>query len=332
MAENGSRSTFANETVMLWGAGLSSISNVTVQIDGAGAASDGDATPVALPAHSFDASDTALKVTLPHELPDARYTLCVHAASTSCIKLNSPDLWWLRGDVNLSHSTAGSGWIRIFGRNFGNLSDAEPSRLPAVQLELCPGTVWPCSHVEESTTITAVNGSSNDAFFLLPRSLTIGTYKLGLKTGDEVVAIKQTIDIVSTGTPKGDWAAAPSDSLQHIINVNTTEQLFAALNSTQKAGGGVIQLGRGPYQIPSNQSISLPPFTVLRGVTNAAGASLATLRFDVRPCGDQASCTDPLPAAEVPPYCIGGSATFAVEDLTIYVISRQFQHHFIDCR
>jgi hypothetical protein len=311
-----SQPTWGNETVLLWGAGLGGVSNVTVQVD----TTSSSPPPSALPAHAFDASDSALKVTLPHALPDGRYTLCVHGASAACIKLNSPDAWWLRGDVNQSHATAGTGWIRIFGRNFGDLSDAEPSRLPPVQLQLCPGAVWPCPYQGEVTTLTAANGSSNDAFFLLPGSITIGTFTLGLESGGAVFPLNHTIHVASTGTPQGAWAAAPAGSQQRIIDVNTTEQLFAALNTTAAEGGGVILLGHGTYQIPANQSISLPPFTVLRGATNAAGASLATLRFDVRPCGEHASCSNPLPAASVPSYFIGGNATFAVEDMTIYVL------------
>ena len=313
--------TFGNETVLLWGAGLTGISNVTVQLDSTGAAGGGGGGPPpphALPAHAFDASDSALKVTLPHALPDGRYTLCVHGASAACVKLNSPDLWWLRGDVNLTHSTAGTGWVRIFGRNFGDLSNAQPSRLPPVQLQLCPGAVWPCPYQGEVTTLNAANGSSNDAFYLIPGSVTIGTFTLALASGGEVFPLNRKIHVASTETPKGAWATAPAGSQQRIIGVNTTDQLFAAL-ATTAAGGGVIQLGRGTYHIPANQSISLPPFTVLRGATNTAGASLATLRFDVRPCGEHTSCSTPLPAAAVPSYFIGGNHTFAVEDITIYV-------------
>ena len=214
------------------------------------------------------------------------------------------------------------GWVRTFGRGFGNLSASEPSRLPAVSLQLCPSgadgqTAVDCT---SGTVVHAINGSSNDGFFMLPEALAPGGYSISLSRCGAQFPVPEDdsrLYVSPAGSPKGSWAAARS---QRVLNVNTTEELFAALNTTAAEGGGVILLGHGTYQIPANQSISLPPFTVLRGATNAAGASLATLRFDVRPCGEHASCSNPLPAASVPSYFIGGNATFAVEDMTIYVL------------
>jgi hypothetical protein len=270
----------------------------------------GTPPPPALAATTFDGTNTALKVTLPAALPDGkRYRLCVHGRSPSagpaCLELNAPETWWRRGDVNLTHATAGTGYVRIFGRNFGDLSPAEPSQLPPVQLQLCPG-VGVCQYQGEITSIDAVNGSDNHATFLLPGSVTIGTYTLSLESGGSVFPMNETIYVSATGAPKGPWPAASS---LRVIGVNTTGQLWSALSATEAEGGGVIQLARGTYLF-TNESISLPPFTVLRGAVNAAGASLATLRWDVRQ----------LSAAATPAFFVGGDSTFAVEDLTIYTL------------
>ena len=293
--------------MLLWGAGLAGISRATVQPLACG----GVAAAPPMPAPTFDGTATALKVTLPPALPDAHYRLCVPwrgNETAACIKLNAPDLWWRRGDVNLSHATAGTGFVRIFGRNFGNMSPAEPSRLPPVALQLCPGA-GPCGQ-GEITTVNAANGSRNDALFQLPGSLTIGIYHLSLSQCGVVFPLANpdgsplTIHISSSGTPKGTWADARS---QRIIHANTTAQLFAALNTSEGEGGGVILLGRGTYTF-TNETVSLPPFTVLRGAVNSAGASLVTLRWDVRQ----------LSAAATPAFFLGGLYTFAIEDVTIY--------------
>ena len=291
-----SQPTYGGETVLLWGSGLAGIKQVTItQVGCADLVSD--PPTVAAP---FDISPTALKVTLPTDLPYAHYKLCV--TPSSCIDLNTPDLWWRRGDVNLTHATAGTGWVRIFGRGFGNLSAAEPSRLPAATLRLsCVGSVV--------TDLHAVNGSSNDAFFQLPHSIQPGRCTLSIVSCGAVFPVASpdsTLQVLPAGTPKGTWAQARS---QEVIEVNTTIQLFAALNTSQNRGGAMILLARGVYLF-TNESVSLPPFTVLRGATNSAGEPLATLRWDVRE----------LAPAAVPKYFVGGNATFAVEDLTIYTL------------
>jgi hypothetical protein len=162
---------------------------------------------------------------------------------------------------------------------------------------------------EPAVTLFAVNGSTNHLFFQLPPTLTPGICKLSLfSCGKEFPLADNdgTITIVPTGTARGVWAAARS---QATITVNTTTQLFAALNISAEQGGAVILLSRGTYEF-TNESIDLPHYTTLRGVTTAAGSSLVTLRWDVRA----------LAAADVPAFFVGGQSTFAVEDVTIYTL------------
>ena len=72
-------------------------------------------------ATAFDVWANGFKVRLPAGLADGVYRLCVDGvpadgtASALCTVINAPDPWWRRGDVNLTHATAG-GWVRVFGR------------------------------------------------------------------------------------------------------------------------------------------------------------------------------------------------------------------------
>lgn len=63
-----------------------------------------------LSSSAADVTNTAMKVVLPAGLPDAHYTVCAQqhtGGAKSCIDINAPDLWWRRGDVNMTHATAG---------------------------------------------------------------------------------------------------------------------------------------------------------------------------------------------------------------------------------
>lgn len=291
---------------------------------------------------AVDVTNTAMKVVLPAGLPDAHYTVCAqqHASgggAKACIDINAPDVWWRRGDVNMTHATAGvslftfpeplsssyiadtsswraGGWVRTFGRGFGNLSASEPSRLPGVSLQLCPSRADSLGAVErpplacaDATVVHAINGSSNDGFFVLPKTLAPGWYSISLTRCDAAFPVSEDdsrIYVSPAGTPKGSWAAARS---QRILNVNTTEELFAALNTSEHEGGAVIQLARGEYLF-TNESLVLPPWTVLRGTVGVR--SRVTLRWDTRA----------LEPAAIPACLICGQATFAVEDLTIYTL------------
>jgi hypothetical protein len=308
-----SQPTLPNETVLVWGSGLlkGGATSVTIQ-PVAGAA--GAPAPPGLRAALFDVSDTSFKVTLPPGLPEGRYTLCVHgmspAAAPACIQLNDPEMWWLRGDVNLTHATAGSGWVRIFGRNFGDQQqqDATTSSLPPVQLQLCPGD-GVCQYQGEITTLSAVNGSANDALFLLPGSLTIGLYTLSVSSGGAVFPLNETVYVSATGTPPGPWPPSTTKVIEvsmcapHAISSACgNAALFAALNATRDAGGGTILLQQGVWHF-TTETIDLPPFTTLRGV----GAGRVSLVWN----------TEAVNRTEVPKYFVGGNATFAVEDVTI---------------
>ena len=102
-----SHPTFANETVLVWGASLTgTTSAVLVPLtDHQAASSAVAATATTIPV--FDVSDTSFKATLPPMLAAGLYTLCargpaapepdptaIGSNATNCIVLNAPDMFW----------------------------------------------------------------------------------------------------------------------------------------------------------------------------------------------------------------------------------------------
>ena len=147
-----SQPTLAGETLMLWGDSLSTVSSLSVTpVMGPGAA-NASSSSVSVP--TFDTSPTSLKAILPPSLPHGVYRVCVGASA--CITVNAPDIWWWRGDVNLTFATPG-GWIRVFGR----LTD-EKGRLPTPSLSLQPATN---NTRGGSALLSATNFSANSAWY-----------------------------------------------------------------------------------------------------------------------------------------------------------------------
>jgi hypothetical protein len=268
-----SQPTFGGQTVQIFGSGLGGTSSVTV-------ASLGAAGTTNISASAFDVSRSSFKVTLPASLPDAVYRLCTTAAAaatSTCVTLNAPDVWWLRGDVNLSHATPG-GWVRVFGR----LGD-EGQRLASLVLVL------------GAHELMRHNGSANDALFMLPTTLQPRAYPIKLRVAGVTIPVVDPAALIVA--PKSMWPGSGN-----VIPVNTTHQLWAALNQTRLRGGGTILMQRGTYAF-TTESIDLPDHTTLRGVSTAA----VHLVWHTAKVNQSA----------VPKYFVGGNATFAVEDLTI---------------
>ena len=262
-----SQPTFGGQTVQVFGSGLGGTSSVTVV---------SLATTTNLVSTSaFDVSPTSFKVTLPASLPDGAYRLCTTTATSACVTLNAPDVWWLRGDANLTHATPG-GWVRLFGR----LGD-EGQRLVSPVLTL------------GAHELMRHNGSANDALFMLPTTLQPGEYPVKLRVAGLTIPVADAALVVA---PKSRWPGS-----DNVISVNTTYQLWAALNETRR-GGGTILMQRGTYAF-TTESIDLPDHTTLRGVSTAA-VHLVWHTAEVN-------------RSQVPKYFVGGNATFAIEDLTI---------------
>ena len=92
-----SHPTFANETVLVWGASLTGTTSAVL--------TDHQSAATTIPV--FDVSDTSFKATLPPMLAAGLYTLCargpaapepdptaIGSNATNCIVLNAPDMFW----------------------------------------------------------------------------------------------------------------------------------------------------------------------------------------------------------------------------------------------
>lgn len=317
-----SHPTMPNETALVWGSRLdlasggfaitllSSLASPFSPPDAAGSrrntkgASGGQhaAAAAAMIVTPFDVSRTSAKLILPATLPAGVYRICPvvagvpgntnvdgNATTADCVLCNAPDVFWRRGDVNLTHATVG-GWVRVFGRlgdDFGRL--ARPA------LTLMP-TAGGGGLASDMLLLAATNGTANDALYLLPPTVGPGRYTLGLRVGGLTLALAPPDDTM-TVAPAALWPMAG-----HVHRVNSTADLFAALNAMRDQGGGEIELQRGTYLF-TTETIDLPPWTVLRGVSTAHVALVWR--------------TDGLSTAAVPKYLVGGNATFAVEDLSI---------------
>ena len=285
-----SQPTFANQTLQLWGGGLIGASNATV-----------DGVAVRL----FDRSETAAKLTLPSSLPAGLHDVCVHG---SCIVANAPDLFWKRGDVNLTHASRG-GWIRTFGR-FGDVRKIGATQLVLKLRAASLGAEAAAAAPASAVVLSPLNATNNDGWFELPATLPLGSYDLSLRAshGNRDIAVgdsDQTIVIVSADT---DWQRHPQARKVYPVgpcNSGPCPALWEALNATRAAGGGTILLARGTYRF-QGESIDLPPFVTLKGVSQGH----VSLLWDTGAFVD-------IHDKRMPQFFVGGNHTFAVEDLTI---------------
>jgi hypothetical protein len=297
-----SQPTLPGETLLLWGDSLSHVSSVTVTLLPTAAAgpastasevSAGAASAAAVSVPSFDTSATSLKATLPASLPTGVYRVCV--AASACVDVNRPDPWWWRGDSNLTHATPG-GWVRVFGR----LRD-DAGRLPVPSLELA--ATGPAA--ANKIILPPANSSANAVWYQLPVGLSAGRYSLRMNASDSAAAavlLEGTLSVAATEPAHGPTIEV-SVCPPHTTGPNCgNSALFAALNATRAAGGGVILLKQGVWHFTA-ETIDLPPFTTLRGASTAR----VSLVWD----------TKGLDRTEVPKYFVGGNATFAIEDLSI---------------
>ena len=293
-----SQPTLAGQTMQLWGGGLLDTPQATV-----------DGAAVAL----FDRSATAAKLTLPASLKPGLYKVCVGA---SCITANAPDLFWKRGDRNLSHASSG-GWVRTFGR-FGDVH-----RIGAAHLVLTPES--DATDDAAAQVLAPVNASNNDAFFQIPAALPLGTYQLALRSGQQDFPPSSSDKTITIVSPESDWQRQPQAMKTYPVgpckqggSPGKCPALWAALNATRAAGGGTIVLARGTYRF-QGESLDLPPFVTLRGESTAH----TSLLWDTGAFVDH---TD----KRMPRFFVGGNSTFSIEDLTIN--SARFYNNIISDR
>eukprot|EP00039_Didymoeca_costata_P014568 m.236657 g.236657 ORF g.236657 m.236657 type:complete len:728 (+) comp16052_c0_seq16:66-2249(+) len=278
------------ETVLVWGSGLAGLDHVNVSpIVGAGGI---DSVTVS----AFDVSNTSFKAIIPATLDYSMYKLC---AGSTCMTVNAPDVFWTRGDVNLTYSTL-DGYIRIFGRGLAPLPSCTTTLqlLPVLEENRGAIVLQPVqSNLTQNSVIFSLKGSTVAA----------GQYKLAVVSCGETFPITSESDsdtnvgIINIVNPSA--IVWPNANIIH--KVNDTTSLFVALNTTRSQGGGTILMARGRYEM-GLLNIDLPPYTTLAGVSTAH----VSLYWNTEGINNP------------PSYLIGGNGTFAVENLTIYVTSK----------
>lgn len=125
-----SHPVYSNETVLLWGSGFTGVDSVTITMASAahttGIHNEDSSSPRkdqvsiqgdTFTAKTFDVTDFSCKVILPANLPVGVYKLCIAVngnTTATCILLNAPDVFWKRGDVNLTVMVVDSSGSFIF--------------------------------------------------------------------------------------------------------------------------------------------------------------------------------------------------------------------------
>ena len=238
------------------------------------------------PAYGFGAgllqsTDQCLKVLLSNKLTPGLFSVLVGDSRTEVL-VNRPALWWAQVDTGDPGSSVTT--LRLFGKNLAG---------PGAQVYLKGprSVVLPVGKQADTWAAQAV----------LPANLPDGHYQVFYHSG--------------YGGPNG-WSAASPLTISRprlwpstVYNVrdfgadgsgtrDDTPALQAALDKAGAAGGGIVLLPRGRYQV--NGTLKLPRFTVLRG-----DATRETALF----WPDMATPPDAL---------LLGTNSFAIENLTIY--------------
>lgn len=235
----------------------------------------------------LQASDQCLKVLITPERNQGLFRLSVDGTD---VAINRPTVWWSQVDYGDPGSKVTT--LRLFGKNLAGPSAQVYLKGPRL-------VALPIGKHDDTWAAQAV----------LPPDLPAGDYQLFYHSG--------------YGGPLG-WSAASPVTISRprpwpsaVYNVrdfgadgsatrDDTAALQAALDRAGAAGGGVVFLPRGRYQM--NGTLKLPRFTVLRG-----DAASETALF--------------WPDMATPPEAlIQGTNSFALENLTIYA---SMAHHII---
>jgi len=231
----------------------------------------------------LQATDQSLKFVVPPQSKPGVYYLFVEGGGkVARWSLNRPAIWWWRGAGGEKAHPGRE--LRLFGRNLA-MSGGQTT----VELYGARRLQLPAKSDGYSASVD------------LPADLAPGEYKVSLHNGyggkrgwSDVVSIQvarpvpwptRTFNVKDFGA---DGTGARDD----------TAAIQEALHQADAAGGGIVYLPRGRYQI--TDTLTIPRFTVLRGEKR----ELVALFW---------------PDFETPPEAlIKGTNSFALEELTVY--------------
>ena len=231
------------ETALLYGDGIGS----KVSAEGWRVAESGS-QPAAQNLSVLQASEVSAKVVIPMEWKPGLFAVRLRndAGVSDVIYLNRTEPWWWVGGEK--HVAFAGEEIRLFGKNFGIGTTA--------WLVLGKRTVPLAVKKAEKYTVR----------LSVPDGTPLGQYQLwasngfGGQTGRGEplpVTVERRTPWPSTVFNVRDFGAMGNET--H----DDTPAFRAALDKAQAAGGGVVFIPRGTYQITGK--LSIPPYTVLRG-------------------------------------------------------------------
>ncbi|MBU0607736.1 MAG: right-handed parallel beta-helix repeat-containing protein [Armatimonadetes bacterium] len=273
------------ETVMLFGDGFGDKPQVLLgraDDDSAGIPGGRGSTDVSYGegATVLQASDQCLKVLIASKQKPGLYSLLVGdpRQAATAVLLNRPALWWMQTDWG------GKPALRLFGKNLAG---------PKAQVYLKGPKSMALKIGKQADTWAATVG--------LPDKLPDGDYEVFYHSGRGGVVGWSMGMSLTIARPKP-WPAtvynARDFGADGLGTRDDTGSIQDALNKAGAAGGGVVLLPRGRYQITAG--LTMPRFVTLRGVAT-----------------DQTALFWP-DMATPPEALIQGTNSFALENLTLY--------------
>jgi hypothetical protein len=280
-----------DDTVMVMGDGFGENPQVSIARLADGKA-DAPGAALAWPGGGVEAevlqpSEQSVKFIVPPAMQPGAYVFRVTGpdGDSASVRLNCPTPYWSQGDAGVAASPGG--WVRVFGRCVGS-DDAEAT----VALRSVAGArvVWLKVTEADIWSVTAT----------VPADIAEGEYRVFVHNGHGGPAAWGEARSITVATPE-QWPQAVYDvtdfGASRQAKVIDGEAIRAALAAAEKAGGGIVYLPRGQYQVTG--TLHIPRRTVLRG----EGTQLVALLW---------------PDTEESYTLIEGTNRFGIEDLTIY--------------
>ena len=174
--------------------------------------------------------------------------------------INVPTLWWAQGDASTGprpRATAGStGWLRAYGRSLGVDSSGRCS--PSVRELVGPAQSTKAVLVDSTdpgrTCVLETRAAScYDATFAIPACATPGNYTLQLLAhnsgASERGAVGGLMDLSFGGHPVTVEILPPRPWPSKRFPVPVGGNISAAVAAANAAGGGVVALSKGVYEM-----------------------------------------------------------------------------------
>lgn len=237
-------------------------------------------------AEVLDHHAQGLKFVLPDNAPPGVFAWRLSVANEAVVgRVNVPTLWWAQGDAGRAAIPGGE--LRLYGKNLAWPADS--GRRSLIHL------TGPRTH------LLAAEGEPYALQARLPRDLPPGSYRARVHNGcGGPDGWSDPLDVEVTALEP--WPDRQFNVLDYGADGggqrDDTGAILAALAAAGEAGGGVVYLPRGRYQV--TDTLVIPRHTVLRG----EGREVCSLFW--------------RDFAQPPEALVRGTNRFAIEELTLY--------------